>query len=333
MPAVKAYSAPPVARNLGVGARPRAGPEPVRRNRPRRPVAPSRSRFDTTNWAFRPITDMEVEGRAAPSRRPPPMEAAIETLKQQCMDLLDVVFPPRCAGCDAPRGAEHLFCSVCRRTVHTVDPPRCPLCARPRPRSVGAPAHVGVDDLCTRCITSSPAQDGATARWRYRGAVADALQRGKYGDDPWRLAAVGRHLAGWMARAAPDASTPAPDASCAETMRVAPVPSHRSELRDRGYNPTAVIADAALDRLGAHRPPTPLEKVADIPPQAGLARAQRLDNVRGAFAPRNGADPTGTWILFDDVMATGATVSQAAGALLAAGAERVVAMVAARSCG
>jgi predicted amidophosphoribosyltransferase len=59
----------------------------------------------------------------------------------------------------------------------------------------------------------------------------------------------------------------------------------------------------------------------------GLPRQARIDNLRGAFQLRRGANVPEVVILFDDVLTTGTTASRCALALKRGGA-RVVAVVA-----
>ncbi|MEO8384159.1 MAG: phosphoribosyltransferase family protein, partial [Betaproteobacteria bacterium] len=70
-------------------------------------------------------------------------------------------------------------------------------------------------------------------------------------------------------------------------------------------------------------------RVRETPPQSGLDRDARLKNVRGAFDCSQRLD--GHVAIVDDVMTTGATLSEAAKVLKKAGATRVSAWVIARA--
>ncbi len=77
-----------------------------------------------------------------------------------------------------------------------------------------------------------------------------------------------------------------------------------------------------------------------IPSQTSLPRARRLANPRGAYLVRRGYRPrAGTAglppsvILLDDVLTTGATASECARVLKAAGVRTVAVLAAARSEG
>ena len=75
-----------------------------------------------------------------------------------------------------------------------------------------------------------------------------------------------------------------------------------------------------------------LRRVLKTRPQSELQRSERQDNVRDAFRAVPDARLKGaTVLLVDDILTTGATCSEAARALKAAGAARVVAVVVARS--
>jgi ComF family protein len=110
------------------------------------------------------------------------------------------------------------------------------------------------------------------------------------------------------------------------------VPLHPKRLAERGYNQSELVASELAARweiplLGRMA----LQRVRETCSQVDLGRAERLTNVRNAFA----ADPAlvrGLQIvLFDDVCTTGATLVACAEALLAAGARRVSAVTLARA--
>jgi ComF family protein len=103
-----------------------------------------------------------------------------------------------------------------------------------------------------------------------------------------------------------------------------PVPLHRDRYRSRGFNQAHEIARHAAERLGLHIrrcrsvPGNVLTRVIPTREHSGLSPGQRRRNIRGAFrvvrpiAARRVA-------LVDDVLTTGSTASEAAGALRAAG--------------
>lgn len=100
---------------------------------------------------------------------------------------------------------------------------------------------------------------------------------------------------------------------------VTTVPSSRAAYRRRGYRPVDLLAR----RSGWT--PVPLLRCVRTPrDQRGLDRAARRVNVGGVFLSRpvGGRDV----VLVDDVVTTGATLDDAARALRAAGAGRVIAV-------
>jgi len=162
----------------------------------------------------------------------------------------------------------------------------------------------------------------------FEGAVEDWIHRFKYprpglaGLDP-AARALARELALRSARRVPRRRAEPPDL-------VAPVPLHPRRLRERGFNPAALLARAAARALGAPLGFDVLARVRDTPSQTGLARTARLRNLRGAF--RAGRVPAGARVwLVDDVVTTGATIAEAAACLRRAGAASVVGVCAART--
>ncbi len=106
-----------------------------------------------------------------------------------------------------------------------------------------------------------------------------------------------------------------------------PVPLGKSRRKKRGYNQVERIARYTLKKLrkrGNYCLNTQiLMRIRDTEPQTSLGSAARSQNIKGAFEIRPGSlplDPQATYILLDDVLTTGATLSAAHAALNAAGA-------------
>lgn len=100
-----------------------------------------------------------------------------------------------------------------------------------------------------------------------------------------------------------------------------PIPSRPDRRRARGAD---VIEDLArscanlLRGVGADaRVVACLRSVRPVRDQAGLSAAARTENVRGAFGTRR--QPRGTLVVVDDVVTTGATLTEAVRALRAVG--------------
>lgn len=110
---------------------------------------------------------------------------------------------------------------------------------------------------------------------------------------------------------------------------VVPVPLHPRRLRTRGFNPAALLAHGVARATGSQAAPRALRRVRDTPSQTGLARAARRRNVAGAFVC-NAALPRTVWLV-DDVVTTGATLSECARVLRRGGARRVVGLCVART--
>ncbi len=117
-----------------------------------------------------------------------------------------------------------------------------------------------------------------------------------------------------------------------EECIITAVPLHKKRLRWRGFNQADCIARQIAQRLAIPHHPDILTRVKNTVPQIEMTqRAQRIENIKGAFAC---ADATAikrkTVILIDDVATTGATLSECAVTLKRAGAKSVIAFVIAK---
>ena len=124
-------------------------------------------------------------------------------------------------------------------------------------------------------------------------------------------------------------------AACLREQRLEPdlvtwVPLSRRRLRRRGYDQARLLAEeiARLRELPCEKT---LEKIRNNPPQSGTSGAsERQKNVRGVY--RAVTSFAGEHVLLvDDIVTTGATLSEAAEELLRAGAEQVSGLTLART--
>jgi ComF family protein len=233
--------------------------------------------------------------------------------------LLNFLYPPRCAACDASLSIDSTrrICAPCLAAVEPLRPPLCLVC--------GAPLHAAAADRCEHCRAAPPAFDSARAITRYRSGadgsstVAALLRRHKYGLDQ----SLGRALAEYLDMA-PALETGSYDV-------VIPVPLHRARLRWRGFNQAALLGVALARRLHCALDVATLTRVRPTPPQTARDRANRARNVRDAFAVRRPSRVAGRRVLLvDDVMTTGATADECARVLRAAGARRIDVLTLAR---
>jgi ComF family protein len=104
---------------------------------------------------------------------------------------------------------------------------------------------------------------------------------------------------------------------------VIPIPLHPEREKERGYNQAALLSRGICRQLELESDEAALRRIRHTRPQVGLDRAQRRENVRGAFAAKKARVSGKHLLLVDDVCTTGATLGAAAEALLDRGANSV----------
>lgn len=227
--------------------------------------------------------------------------ALIERVSQQV--------PARCAICHA--WPSRVVCNACvTRFAQPV--PRCTTCALPVPEGV---------TRCGACLREPPPLDACLAAVNYAWPWSDCVTRFKFGNQP-----------GWAAELATVMrSAPWVEPALEQADRVLPMPLARERLAERGYNQALLLARHLAPRK---TDATLLLRTRHTPAQSELTRAERLRNVRGAFAvePLRAHELRGRRVvLVDDVMTTGASLHAAAQALRQAGVAHVTALVFART--
>lgn len=219
--------------------------------------------------------------------------------------LVGRLLPPRCVLCEAPGQRPVLdLCADCE-----ADLPRqgrvCPRCALPVPAGTG-PAD------CGRCRIEPPPWDRCHVPWRYEFPLDGLVQELKYAG---RLP-TGRVLGTLLGRSVVAAGLHR------DVDLIVPVPLHPARLAERGFNQSLEIA-RALARV-TQRPLAAdgLRRTRATRAQVGLPLRERRANLLGAFAAARGLGGLGLAVV-DDVMTSGSTLREIAGALRRAGAGRI----------
>ena len=206
-------------------------------------------------------------------------------------------------------------CKMQNELRNLIWPRRCILCRK----AVGSEG----DRVCPACTAALPepfsgARRGshyrrwASALW-YEDQVRESFLRFKFGGcrfyadyyGPWLANAVQKQLG-------------------TKFDLMTYVPISRLRKRKRGYDQTLLLAEAAGRELNM-TPVCTLKKRSFVKPQSRtLGPEERQHNIRGAFRVIDAEAVKGKRVLLiDDVLTTGATVSEASRVLLEAGAKSV----------
>ena len=200
--------------------------------------------------------------------------------------LLDLLYPPKCV--------------ICRRLLEKGEKEICADCLEALPNFEGAAPQVD-------CA------DDVSVTFFYENDLRESFLRYKFSGRDFYGKIYGR----WMA-----------DRILEMLGRdfdfVSWVPVSRKRLRRRGYDQSELLARAIAKKLSLAVYPA-LQKHAERGPQSHLHdAAQRKENASGAFSLAPGADVSGKKILLiDDIVTTGATLSECCRVLKLAGAKRV----------
>jgi ComF family protein len=237
--------------------------------------------------------------------------------KDLAQGLMHLVYPGICPVCEAavPVG-ESFPCSACRAAL-THDPHNyCPRCGT----TVGPFALL--DGGCAVCRETPFRFEQVIRLGPYDGLLRDVILRMKHARGE-ALAEMAGSL--WFTHQA---------ARLREVKAevIVPVPLHWWRSWRRGYNQSRTLAEGLAHGLDVPLRPRGLSRVRATPAQTDQTPAGRRQNVRGAFRVRAPRDVRGRVVLLvDDVLTTGSTCDDAARALRAAGATRVVIAVLAKS--
>lgn len=198
------------------------------------------------------------------------------------------------------REGSYLCADGCEDELARLERPYCYLCASLR-----------VPQLCDSCRRAAPAFDSVRAPYEFRGSARRIIHDLKYRNVRIAAPHIARLLAAYLER------NPYPvDAYCA-------VPLHTRRERSRGFNQSELIARELGKLTGIPVEATTLSRTRNTPPQVSMESSRdRRRNIADAFECQG--DVLGRrYMLIDDVVTTGGTMSACALALKDAGAANV----------
>jgi predicted amidophosphoribosyltransferase len=202
-------------------------------------------------------------------------------------ELADLVLPRTCAGCGRPRA---VLCPACARQLTRPRPASPRLFPPGFPPTVAAGAYAG------------PARDAVLA-FKERGRAELARPLG---------AALALAVAGVLAGLADVPPDP---------VLLVPLPASAAALRTRGRDHVRELTRCAVADLAAAGLPAAearlLRRRGRVRDSAGLSAGERRVNLAGSFAARGEVPTDGVLVLVDDVVTSGATLTEAAAALTA----------------
>lgn len=214
----------------------------------------------------------------------------IPSLKELRNGFVHLFYPDLCEGCSKPLvSGEHVLCMGCgallpETNYHYSENNETALRFAGRVPFVKATSLAYfTDDGLLQHLLHGLKYKGQIENGRYLGArLAATLEKG-----------------GWLK----------------DIDLVIPVPLHSTRLQERGYNQSAVIAEA----LGKRVSETSLKRTRKTESQTTKTRAERAENMKGAFLLTDERQVNGKHILIlDDVLTTGATIEACANILLSA---------------
>ncbi|MBS6366434.1 MAG: ComF family protein [Clostridiales bacterium] len=202
-------------------------------------------------------------------------------------DLLDLLFPPKCV--------------FCRTLLDNGSEEICPACAEKLLHMECADKSGEFFDTCVAPFPYTDPVRASMLRFKFRGATHYVNCYGEL-----LAACISSRLAG-------------------QYDLITWVPISRRRRRKRGYDQTKLLSQALCRRLDRPAIPT-LRKIINNPAQSSLDSAEkRRANVLGVYEALKPEQFTQKRILLiDDIVTTGATLSECSRVLLTAGAKEVV---------
>lgn len=227
---------------------------------------------------------------------------------------LDLLYPPSCAVCQTRLHDGRALCDACDGDLPRLAEPFCKHCGEMFQGQIDGPFR------CPNCRHLKFSFEFARPAMVRDDRTLGMIHRLKYARE--------LHLAKDLGRLGAESfSDPRLAPALAGKWPLVPVPLHRRRYQHRNFNQAEEIARVLATHTGLPVLKA-LDRIRATGHQTALTRAQRMENLRGAFQ----VNPSGIRqisanlpgvVLVDDVLTTGSTVDECARTLRRAGVPRV----------
>ncbi|MBM3254892.1 MAG: ComF family protein [Candidatus Omnitrophica bacterium] len=223
--------------------------------------------------------------------------------------LRNIIYPKLCLICKqrlSSGSIDGFVCPGCWSRIKKTLPPFCRRCGR-QLQGGALDKHI-----CASCIRNSPHFDRAFSPCAYEGVIKELIQEFKYKRKDYLGYALSSLLIDFIK-----------EYSIAMDIIewIIPVPLHKTRMREREFNQAQIIAAYIASEFKIKMLEDNLIRHRYTKTQTDLEGQERLLNVQNSFSVKDNKVIRGKNILLiDDVLTTGATSSEAASALKAAGA-------------
>jgi ComF family protein len=245
------------------------------------------------------------------------VNSLLESARRWVNAGLSFGYPELCQLCQESRAtpAEGYVCGGCRERIRFVEPPFCARC--------GLPFEGAITTMfeCSSCRDMELQFSSARSAVVARDQVLDVIHRYKYNRALWFEPFLADLL---VQRAVPELAKEKWDF-------IVPIPLHPTRHREREFNQAERLASWLSRATGIPVNARLIRRTVPTRTQTQLSKADRIANVRKAFAITRRRKLNGErLVLLDDVFTTGATSSACAAVLKKAGAGEVCVWTVAR---
>ncbi len=236
----------------------------------------------------------------------------METMKNFIHGIIDIIYPKICHACKKKMTAlsiDEVICIECWAKIKKNTPPFCHSCGR------DMRGKKSLKNTCLNCIKRPLQFDRAFSPCLYEGVIKELIHAFKYQKKDY----LGITLAKLMIDFIKEYNLPIQFMDL-----IIPIPLYKTKLREREFNHAFILSKYLGAEFNKEVSAERLSRNKNTKTQTELKDNERFSNVKGCFSvPQENCVKNRNILLIDDVLTTGATVSEAALALKNAGANIV----------